>query len=323
MGSSLDSPHSGSIFNFWRVNAVVALIISAVFLCPQRSQAARLFTSGFETGDNLTTTEWDGANSVRLSQTVVHSGQYSVESSVAQTGDYATKLGAAKTSGTLFVRGYFRWNSFPGAEQVFMEDYNDVASQIGFRVWISGGQKIELQNWVTFSAVTSVTTLALNTWYRFEVRHLIASSGGALELRWYNNDSASPVETLTINNENTLPSNITYVLLGEPTFSVTRGDVYVDDVGVNDETGTFQSSWLGPGSIVLLKPSFNNSTAWTPNPAGSFNAQNTADEPGTPDDDTSYNSISDAQRHKKNSRWDEQIGQLTKPPFVVFYRLTT
>ena len=273
----------------------VAAMAMLAFLAPQEGKAARLFTSGFETGGILNT-EWDTVFHGSFSTTTVHSGTYAFvpESLINGDGGYVGhNLAAAKISGTLYSRGYLFWSAFPNAPSVCFEDINSAHTAVGFELFVTSTQKVVLKNEVTGTVQKSATTLSLNTWYRFEVRHLLASSGGELEMRMYRGDASSPLETLTITNENTLPTDIIDVQWGDPQGGGFQTHSLIDDVAINDESGTFQNSWPGAGSINLLKPTFDTSVAWTRNPVGSSNAQDVADVPNVPDDDATYNSISD------------------------------
>lgn len=67
----------------------------------------------------------------------------------------------------------------------------------------------------------------------------------------------------------------------------TTGEIYLDDVAWNDETGSFQNDYPGDGKIIYMRPNAaGDNTDWTPS-AGS-NYQN-VDE-ATPNDATDYNS---------------------------------
>ena len=68
----------------------------------------------------------------------------------------------------------------------------------------------------------------------------------------------------------------------------TTADVYMDDVAMNDNSGSFQNSWPGPGAIIHIYPNSSGDNAqWTPS-AGS-NYQN-VDETPSFNDITDYNS---------------------------------
>lgn len=67
----------------------------------------------------------------------------------------------------------------------------------------------------------------------------------------------------------------------------TAGQVRMDSLAINDDTGSFQNTWIGEQSVIHIYPSAaGDNTAWTPL-AGS-NWDNVEEVPA--DDDTTYNS---------------------------------
>lgn len=141
-------------------------------------------------------------------------------------------------------------------------------------------------------AVTEATTsatISINTQYRIETRLLIDNAAGAMELRLYLGDSTTPIETLLLDAQDTLNSDVLALTLQNSSGGAL---VYTyDDVAINDDTGTFQNSWPGPEKIVLISESADNVVAWTKGgtaPAAT-NWQGVDDVPGTPDDNTAYN----------------------------------
>jgi hypothetical protein len=61
---------------------------------------------------------------------------------------------------------------------------------------------------------------------------------------------------------------------------------------VERHCGSFQNSWAGPGKIVLLAPESTDTAQWTRS-TGTSSKNNIDDVPGTPNDATDYNYISD------------------------------
>lgn len=289
----LSSKHALSRFPaLGRSVFVLAFVALAALVLAPDARAVRLFTSGFET-DNFTETEWSFVDgTVGLTTTDPHAGTYAQLVQSGQTGRARRHLAANKTSGTLFTRLYIRFAALPGAD-TFVQQWAASTAVPANRIGVNSTGNVLLENEVTATLETGTETLSLNTWYRLELRHLLSDTVGELELRIYEGEATTALETLSITGEDTLPGNAVRVSFG---FIVGAVDIVarIDDIAINDDAGTFQNSWAGAGRIVLLEPTFDDSVDWNANPAGS-NAANVNDVPGTPDGDTTYNSINSAQ----------------------------
>ncbi|MCI0624847.1 MAG: hypothetical protein L0387_24945, partial [Acidobacteria bacterium] len=141
----------------------------------------------------------------------------------------------------------------------------------------------------TPTTVCGSTDITTNTWYRVEVRHLLSDTVGELQLRLYDGDSTSTIDDVSLTGEDTLPTNIQQFFLGNLLSSTY--DVNFDDVAINNDSGTFQNSWPGPGKIALVAPASDDTVQWTRQGAGctATNTDCVDDVPGTPDDATGYN----------------------------------
>jgi hypothetical protein len=262
---------------------------------------ARLFSCGFEE-NNLTETMWTSATAAIVA-TPVHSGSYALQVNPSSATESAIRnYASALTSGTLFVRVYFRIASLPvGATNAAL--LGSIGAG-GTGAWIylrntSGVYTARVRNRITLVNADGTSSLSLNVWYRIEMRHLISDTVGQIEARLYTGDETTPLETWGIGafsggngtDEDTLPTSVTRVVVGN-TDSETF-DYAVDDVAVNDTSGTFQTSWIGPSKFYLLVPNTEVSIGFTPN-TGTDNSANVDDVPGAPDDDTTYNSSATA-----------------------------
>lgn len=281
---------------------IKALAIFSLCL-PGSLFANRLLTSGYET-NNLAATEWSSiaADAPTVVTDFVHSGTYSMKPATGDVFTYAVRdFATAKTSGTVWVRFYFRRGStFTGTPAIA---HVRATSEQALTVTLLTDNKVRLTNVVTATNSDSTNSLTINTWYRIEIRHLIANTGGEMELRYYLGDSTTPAETLTILNQDTLPAagDIGQVRLGKISGGGDfTGTVWFDDIAINDDAGSFQNSWPGPAKIYLLVPNADTSVAWTRN-TGSVNAQNVDDVPGAPDDATTYN-------HSSTNTQEDRLG---------------
>lgn len=104
-----------------------------------------------------------------------------------------------------------------------------------------------------------VYTINLGTWYKVDVYFKTGSTTGAWEVKINN------VSIISESNVNTGTSAITAMLIGIIGSTIGAYDIMdIDDVAVNDTTGTKNNSWCGDGSIIALRPKgAGNKTQWT------------------------------------------------------------
>lgn len=250
---------------------------------------ARLFTCGFEE-NNSAETMWN-VGTATIEATSPHSGTYRGSYPGTAATWFRRDLATQYTSGTIYTRFYVNVSNAARNEQ-FIRWQSDGGSG-GMRVEKRSTGVIRLTNIITSAFAETTNTIAADTWYRIETRHLISGTAGEMELRWYVGDSTTPLDTIQVGNAdaNTLPTNVRQVLfIGT---SGTADTIRVDDVAINDanDTGFGQTSWVGPGKNSLITSNGDNAVTWTK--AGSApaatNWAGVDDVPGTPDDGTTYN----------------------------------
>lgn len=256
---------------------------------------ARLLTCGFEE-NNLTATMWSSTvgTAPAVVTTTPHSGTYCLETSTASGNSFIRRtLSTNYTSGTHFLRTYFlAEDATPSANaDIIIAQSNGAVSSYSVALLTTGA--IRLTNNVTATAQTTSATLSNSTWYRIEIRHLLSDTVGEIELRLYAGDSTTATETLSITAEDTLATNVGLLNIGKNGTTTTK--FWFDDFAYNDATGSFQTSWCGPGKICMLVPAAEGATIeWTPL-SGTDNALMVDEMPAAaPDDATSYNATSTA-----------------------------
>ncbi len=153
---------------------------------------------------------------------------------------------------------------------------------------VAGDKRIRLHNQVTSTSTDETTfDLAVDIWYRIEVRHLLSNTVGELELRHYTGDSTTlDFSALSITGEDTLNPDIDRISFGHG--STDTHDHFYDDIAINDDGGTFQNTFPGPGKIALQEAASDNSITWERVPTDTTNWDRIDDLPGTPDDSTTY-----------------------------------
>lgn len=130
---------------------------------------------------------------------------------------------------------------------------------------------------------TSSTSLAINTWYYIEMRLLVGSTTGQVEL--YINGT----QTLNLTNVNTATGSISsygFLSLGTANHNASSPIFYYDDFYLIDTSGATNNTFLGQISVYSLMPTAaGTSTQFTPSGvANNWDAVNDA----TSDDVATY-----------------------------------
>lgn len=249
------------------------------------AHAVRLFTTGFEENDATATSMWNtwtSATIVTSGTTAPHSGTYSLKVTTGQV--VQRNLTTALTTGDVLLRFYWKTAELT-SDNEFVRINNSGGTGL-YRITKLGTGVIRLTNSITATTHDTSLTVSTDTWYRMELK-VVISDTGSLELRIYDGDSTSPLETVSPGTQDTLSTNVQFFQFKEGTGGART--MYFDDLAINDSSGSFQTSFPGPGKIYLLTPNTEVSTAFTPL-SGTDNSLMVDDVPGTPDDDTTYNS---------------------------------
>jgi hypothetical protein len=275
---------------------VVLLLASVFWLLTPALHADRLRATGLET-NNFTQTEWSATSGAGLSiQTgTVHSGTYAIRINQTSSTSYGRLDFANQTSGTIFVRAFFRFTTRPNVNVGLMQlSSGGSGNSINY---VNSGATWQIQS-VGGAISTGTTALSTGQWYRFELSVLVSDTVGTVEGRLYSDMDTTPLETLgPLTGQDTLPSTLTQIYIGAWSASNTS-DFYIDDIIINNSSGAAPfNTWAGGTKLALLKPASNDTVTWTKtgaNCSGTTNADCVDDEPGTPDDASGYTASSTA-----------------------------
>lgn len=252
---------------------------------------ARMWTTGFET--QSATLEF-GVNS----GSIVTGTTPTMSTTVKRRGTCAARFQPAAalsyiehqiTGGSVIRtmhRLYIRVADFPDA------DTNIYAiGQAGFfpcslRLKTDGTLLLRDSN--TGTDLTGSMALSLDTWYRVELDFTDAASGTSAFKLYV--DGALIADTLC-----SVINGFSRVRMGVSGVAVTM-DYYMDDVAINDTTGSAQTGLPGPGAVVHMLPNAaGDNNLWATTVGGTAGAANnfTRVNERTPDDSTSYNQTTD------------------------------
>lgn len=148
------------------------------------------------------------------------------------------------------------------------------------RISVGGGSTLTFNNSAGSALASTTTVLLAGQWYLVEIHYLQHSSGGILQVKI---DGVQEIN-FSGNTASTGSGGLSYFLA--TTDTGTKGQ-QIDDLAVNDTSGSVDNSWLGDGWVDFLLPNGDASVQWTPSTGSSNYA--TVDE-RTSNGDTDYNS---------------------------------
>jgi hypothetical protein len=229
---------------------------SAPFAVTTPAASTALLSNSFEGGTNgaaITAANSGGASGNALSaiscaapSTLTYSTASAAHGSVSAlftpgTGACAMQWSKAITpTGEAYGRAYFNFAANPAGAVPILK-LSDASLNRDVQVNLSTTGKLSLTNSAGASQVTFTNSIPLNSWVRLEW-HLISAASGTFELRMYNGDATSPIETRVVTAVNT-GTSIGFYQVGAlaPIASGFGTTFKVDDLAF----GT--SGWLGAG----------------------------------------------------------------------------
>lgn len=240
---------------------------------------ARIWSSGFELNSATTNVEFTVvAGSPTIQATTVRSGGYAFEANVsaaqALAGFTAQASGGTNVG---YLRSYIYVSSAPTTTQKILGFDNSGTARAS--VAMTNSRTIRLLQAGGTQVGSDSAALALNTWYRLELKNDASTSPGAVELLLDGVSVASGAD----NTQGTWSG----IRWGLGFTAAVTGNIVFDDFALNDNSGSFQTSYPGDGKIIHLNPdAAGDNSSWTRS-AGSNNYANVNEIP--PDDVTTYN----------------------------------
>lgn len=235
---------------------------------------ARLLTCGWETASAYEGTAITSTGYFSLDSTTTRSvlSTYSVKypstpAGVAAISYCAPTYATPSISDTWYARFYLNISGAPSTAGLFFCMNGTVTT-----TWPTVGISLRLNTDRTLSLIYNNTArtptsaaLTADTWYRIEVRGISGSSGQA-ELVV---DGTSVVSVSGASGE-----TVAWAQLGLGSSVATRGcDIYIDDLVLNDSTGSGQNTWPGDSSLKLITATADSAigTGWTTSGAATTN----------------------------------------------------
>jgi hypothetical protein len=289
-----------------RVFKLMLIVISlSSVMMPATAWATRLVSSGFELQSATAGIEFGGSSGtgIAVSTTTKRSGSASMEvtrSGTAGTSDFYYQFGAATGVHQAYVRTYLYIATAPSVETGVVELTNNAAlTYCGIDLKANRTLQVyyDITGFTKHAVGSASAALNLNQWYRVELYCDNTGGAGALSGRLDGVVLASQTGITDFGNAGSGDLSRAYVGIDAGEWGNccgadyrATGDLYFDDIAINDTTGNSQNSWPGEGKIVHLHPNGDGDNhGWLKlgGGAGDANNYNQVSET-TPDDATTY-----------------------------------
>jgi hypothetical protein len=237
--------------------------------------------------------EWSSALSASAAITTitVRSGTaaLNVSGSSTSTMGGAHQFLAAATAGHYYMRAYVNFATAPARETGVMAFQGSVGAADRVTLTVDTARALRLRiGAVAGTLVGSATAaVAANTWHCLEIHADMTQAAGACVIEARLNGA---VFATTSTATGTAIAVAAFGRTGNGGFSEATGVWYMDDIAINDISGTAQNSWPGEGKIVHLRPAAaGSSNTWEKiaGTAGDTSNFNQVSEV-PPDDATTY-----------------------------------
>lgn len=218
----------------------------------------RLGSLGFEQNTNTAGVEWTSTNGSPVIQTgTVHGGTYAGQITSLVSGteqSWVYQFAAADSSADFYFRAYLNIAAYPSTATPVIWALLDSTANNACNLQLSTAGVLSIHD-NSGAQVGATTTLALNQWYRIEVRHF--NTSGIVELKVDGVVIATTsVGTTAVVRDLHIGGNIS-------SGTATSGNWFFDDVAINDTSGSVQNGYPGAGKIVHMRPTgVGDNTTW-------------------------------------------------------------
>jgi hypothetical protein len=218
---------------------------------------ARLLTAGAETNDLTLEGVTQNAGTVTTQTVNPRSGSRSFKIASASSMAVGSLFPTLVSARNYYVRGYFLVDALPSAQ---MPLHYMNASSVSYNVMFGVNGELIFRFGTTTLFTSANGVIAINTYYRLEMRHMYNTTASAADFGELVLDG-NVLATDNTDRFSSLPG-------GGPswgTSTATGTNLYVDDYAVNDDQGASQNSYPGAGNVLLLLPTTDSAvgTGWT------------------------------------------------------------
>lgn len=243
---------------------------------------ARLYQSGAELNSTTTGEEFTSVTSATVSSANPRSGTYHLRLSPSASIQSVLIDFLSSGAQTVFIRFAYYINTQPanGDNILRIQDDTTNATQVSIQGTGSGIKVLDQAG----NQIGSNVALSTGQYYCIELKAFCNTGSSTIELKLNNvSQLVSTTATMTVSGNS----------LSRALFGVSANSTYsvdIDDIAINDSTGTAQNSWPGDGKIIHLRPNAagdNNQWYDTSLGAGTSNNYTLVDEIN-PNDGTDF-----------------------------------
>lgn len=243
---------------------------------------ARLWHGGAELNSTTDGMEVDlNSGTVSISSSTVRTGTYSWRvNPTAGTGFFRKQIAGSDQNKGGYLRAYVRIATLPGATIQLLRFSSTANAHLG-SIRLTSTGTLTLNNAANTQVGSASSALSTGTWYRIELKCDSTNATGTLDARIDGVSFAS--------GNNSSRGSWARILWGAITPNSTC-DIFFDDVAINDDQGSAQTSFPGDEKLLCLRPNASgDSNQWlvTGGTAGTTNNYTLVDEV-TPNDATDY-----------------------------------
>lgn len=236
---------------------------------------ARIWTSGFEVNSATTNVEWGTGGTPAIATTPVRTGSRSAQISSLSSGTAKHFSAGFDVSGSgrnvVFARGYINITTLPSAANTIfsLRDTNAGVTRVGLKLNADGTLQLFDEDGNVGSPSSALST---GKWYKIEIKLDKSGAGGSHVVE----GKLDGFVFATASNRNVSVAGDTLRIGGNiGSETQTQGEWYFDDIAVNDNNGSFQTSYPLDSKIILLTPNAaGDANAWLTTAGGAGDANN-------------------------------------------------
>jgi len=256
---------------------------------------ARLFTCGFELQSTTANMELTDVYDAVINTSVKRSGAASMKiggASIANDAAWGFDHTFSGGSSKVFARWYIYIDALNdgGAVTLYMDLYSGTTNVVALELTRSGSVYTVTpyyNNWDANLTAFNISTSPTGAWHSIEVEYDTTAANGSEVLK-VRLDGAEMASATNLNFTTKTVNIISTGVYNGSGSAVTGTTIYIDDMVVNDSSGSYQNTYPGESKLICLRPSgAGDSASWERQ--GSDSGANWSQcEEITPNDATDY-----------------------------------
>lgn len=210
---------------------------------------ARLFTSGFELNSTTAGVEFTSVSGTAptIQSSVVRSGGYAMEAGAAGIREVDHQFSATDVNGPYYARIYLYIDTAFTTDRPIIGFFFTNDAAIAY-IRLNTDNTLSLHPNSGTQIGSSSSALNTGQWYQIELYY---KNGAGTD----DGEFEGKIDGVSFASTTGHPDDfgVAKLKIGN-LFGGSGGTIYIDDIALNDDTGSFQNSYPGEGSIIHLKP---------------------------------------------------------------------